>query len=237
MNRKVIIAPQILQAFPDFKRGIIIVDDIKIIKKNKRIKKPLNKEIEKIVLNPVDFDQHPYIQVWEETHLKFGSNPKQYPPSIKALIARAHQGGGLPAINSVVTLFNYISLKYLLPCGGDDLNQIEGHLCLDFATGQELFAGLGSDELENPEPGEVIYYDDQSRQVMCRRWNWRNAEFSKITMDTKKVVINIDGIGHIPETIVIKARDELADLLKEHCQADLRKDLLNKDHRISELTT
>ncbi len=140
-------------------------------------------------------------------------------------------GGGLPFINSVVTLFNYISIKYLVPCGGDDIKKISGNLCLDFATGDESFIGLGSTEVEHPEKGEVIYFDDQSKQIMCRRWNWRNAEFSKISDDTKEIVINIDGIESIPTSVIIEARDELAGLLQEHCAAILTTDLLTRQNQ------
>jgi len=44
--RKVIIDSEIFNKFHDFKRGIIIVKDIENTLGNKRIKKPLNKEIE-----------------------------------------------------------------------------------------------------------------------------------------------------------------------------------------------
>lgn len=229
-SKKIVISPEIFKIFPEFTRGIIFVSNIQIIEKNKRIKKPLNKIIQQRQSEKFDFTSHPYIQAWDKAHEKFGSNPEKYPPSIKSLLSRVMVGGGLPSINSVVTLFNYISLKYLVPCGGDDLNQISGNLCLDFATGEELFIGLGSSNLEHPDVGEVIYYDNQSGQVMCRRWNWRNAEFSKITLDSREIVINIDGIDSIPPSIIIDARDELAELLENHCQAEFRVNLLTQDH-------
>ncbi len=230
-KRKIRISQEIFKKFPQFKRGIILVKDIRIIEKNKRIKKPLNRIIEQRQSEKVDYNEHPYLKAWDEAHIKFGSDPEQYLPSIKALLSRVMGGGGLPSINSVVTLFNYISIKHLVPCGGDDLNKIMGNLCLDFATGNELFTGLGSKEIEHPDRGEVIYYDDQSSQVMCRRWNWRNAEFSKITTESQEIIINIDGINGIPQSIIAEARDELAELLKIHCNANLTTDLLTKNHQ------
>ncbi len=224
--RKIIASPAIFEKFPDFVCGIVIVQDIQIAQKNKRIKKPLNKIIEQRKAEGQDLINHPYIQAWDEAHRRFASDPEQYLPSLKSLLFRIMAGGGLPFINSVVTLFNYISLKYLIPCGGDDIKKISGNLCLDFATGEESFIGLGSKELEHPYKGEVIYYDDKSKQIMCRRWNWRNAEFSKISDDSKEIVINVDGIGDIPTSVIIEARDELADLLQEHCAARLTTDLL-----------
>ena len=109
--RKVIIDSEIFTQFPDFKRGIIIVGDIENALGNKRIKKPLNKEIEKRMKE--DLIEHPFVKAWNEAHLKFNSDPHKFPPSIKALLKRIKQGGGFPFINSVVALFNYISIKYL----------------------------------------------------------------------------------------------------------------------------
>ena len=229
--RQIIVTPVVYEKFPDFVCGIIIVKDIQIAQKNKRIKKPLNKMIEQRKAESQDLINHPYLKAWDEAHRRFGSDPEQYLPSIKSLLTRIMAGGGLPFINSVVTLFNYISLKYLIPCGGDDIRKISGNLCLDFATGEERFIGLGSTEVEHPEKGEVIYFDDQSKQIMCRRWNWRNAEFSKITDDTREIVINVDGIEGIPTSVIIEARDELADLLKEHCAAIVTTDLLTRQNQ------
>ena len=228
-TRKISINHKIFLRYPEFKRGIIIVKDIKVSEKNKRIKNPLNKIIKQRLSGEQELNRHPYVTAWEEVHRDFGSNPEKYPPSIKALLARIMNGGGLPFINSVVTLFNYISIKYIIPCGGDDLDRIKGNLCLGFATGKEEFIGLGSDKIESPDVGEVIYYDDYNNQVMCRRWNWRNAEFSKITLKSKKAIINIDGINGIPESVVTKARNELAGLLKEYCNAELTTGMLNLD--------
>jgi lysyl-tRNA synthetase class 2 len=65
---------------------------------------------------------------------------------------------------------------------------------------------------------------------MCRRWNWRNAEFSKITTQSQRIVINIDGINGTPQSTIIDARNELAELLKIHCNANIITELLTKDN-------
>ena len=59
-----------------------------------------------------------------------GIKPKKNPPSVINLIKRCRAGKPLPFINPLVAIFNCISLKYLLPCGGDDRNVIEGDLRL-----------------------------------------------------------------------------------------------------------
>src|SRR5689334_23276380 len=115
--RKILIDPEIFALFPGFKRGVIIVSNVENALGNKRIKKPLNEMIEKRVgTNALN---HEFVKAWDDAHTKFGSNPQEFPPSIKSLLKRIEKGGGFPFINSVVALFNLISIKYLLPCGGD----------------------------------------------------------------------------------------------------------------------
>ncbi len=227
--RKIIVDNEIFDKFPDFKRGVIVVSSIENALGNKRIKKPLNKEIEN--KNDFDYKNHEFIKVWDEVHTKFGSNPNKFPPSIKSLLKRIQSGGGFPFINSVVALFNYISIKYLVPCGGDDIEKIRGNLRLGFAKGKEIFIPLGTEKEEIPEVGEVIYFDDKTLNVMCRRWNWRNGDFTKITEHTKKIIINIDGIQSVPKSLIEEARDELAKLLVEQCNAQITTDYIDKDNR------
>lgn len=231
--RKIIIDQEIFEKFPSFNRGVIIVSEMTNIPSNKRIKKLLNKEIEQRTGG--DIMENELIKAWDEAHLKFGSDPDQFLPSVKSLLKRVAQGGGLPFINSAVALFNYISIKYLTPCGGDDVERIEGNLRLGLAKGTETFIPLGAQEKESPETGEVIYFDDKTLNVMCRRWNWRNGDFTKITETTKKMVINLDGIEPVLPSLIEKARDELAQLLSEHCHAETVIDLLNKDRPETEI--
>ncbi len=225
--RKIIIEKNIFSRFLDFKRGLIIVNDIENYSFNQRIGNLLNEQIE--LKKRKSFMEHEFVRAWDEIHRGFGSNPNKFLPSIKSLLKRVERGDQIPFINSVVALFNFISLKYLIPCGGDDIEKVEGNLKLGFATGNEFFVPLGGTEQENPFPGEVIYYDDLSKKIMCRRWNWRNGDFSKIEEESKRIVINVDGAGIVPESIVIQARDEMAKLLIEECSAFVTKSLLYKE--------
>lgn len=231
--KKIIIDPEIFEKYPDFIRGIIIVEDIENNPENEKIKELLDKEIKN--KTGQNLLENEFVKTWDKVHENFGSNPNKFPPSIKSLIKRVEKEAGVPFINSVVALFNYISIKYLIPCGGDDIEKIEGNLRLGLARGDESFIPLGSEDKETPETGEVIYFDDKTLNVMCRRWNWRNGDFTKITPETKKIVINVDGIGPVPQSLIEEARDELAKLLVEQCKAELKTDLLNKNRKEIEL--
>ena len=77
--RKIIIDREIFDQFPSFKRGVIIVSDIKNTLRNKRIKELLNKEIEKRA--NFDYLESDIIKSWDKVYQDFGSNPNRFPSS------------------------------------------------------------------------------------------------------------------------------------------------------------
>ena len=99
------------------------------------------------------------------------------------------------SISPAVDAFNCISLKYVIPCGGDDMDSVEGDVTLGRAVSDETFAPIFKpEEIEHPDQGEVIYVNRRTKRVLCRRWNWRNADFSKILPGTRNLAINVDGM-------------------------------------------
>ena len=146
-----------------------------------------------------DFWHVPVLETWAEAFSGMGIKPKKNPPSVINLVKRCRAGKPLPFINPLVAIFNCISLKYLLPCGGDDRNVIEGDLRLGIADGTENYVPLGQpDMLEHPQPGEVIYYDTATKDVFCRAWCWKNGNRSKLMPETTNAVINVDAMPPLP---------------------------------------
>jgi DNA/RNA-binding domain of Phe-tRNA-synthetase-like protein len=232
--KRIVIDRDLFEKYPDFKRGVVVVTHVENMRENDRIAEILDQKIRSAASRKGL--ENEFVKVWDTVYRGFGSNPKKFLPSVKGLLKRIEKGAKPPFINSIVALFNYVSIKYLVPCGGDDIQKIVGNLHLGFAKGNEIFTPLGGQGIENPVPGEVIYYDDQTLNVMCRRWNWRNGEFSKITDKSRKIVINIDGAGIIPKSHIEEARGELANLLVENCRAELAVDLLDREKQVIDIS-
>ena len=66
-----------------------------------------------------------------------------------------------------------------------------------------------------------------NKDVMCRRWYWRNGHNTRITEDTKVIVMNIDGLVEDSEARAIATRDRVAQMLAEFWQADVATILLS----------
>jgi DNA/RNA-binding domain of Phe-tRNA-synthetase-like protein len=168
--------------------------------------------------------QHPYLKAWRDAYKKFGSDPHQYRCSAEALVRRVLKGDLPPRINTLVDLYNYVSIKYALPIGGEDAVHIQGDLQLAFANGTEPFVRLNGNENEPPDKGEIVYKDNEG--AVCRRWNWREADRTKLTAHTTEAIIVFDAIPPVEKETVYKATEELAGLIRMHCGGDTRTDIL-----------
>lgn len=140
-----------------------------------------------------DVYDHPMIQPWSQAYGKFGINPKKFPPSIAALLKRLKSGKEIPHINLLVDIYNYFSLKYVLPIGGEDLDWLCGDLNLTFTKGGEPFRPIGSIEVEEAKEGEAAYMDNGG--ITCKYWNYRECERTKFTAKTVNAVILIEDLS------------------------------------------
>jgi len=93
-------------------------------------------------------------------------------------------------INPLVDIYNGISLRYALPCGGEDMDTFASDIRLIKAVGNENFVALGTDKSETPYEGEIIYKDNE--RVICRCWNWREAVRIMLTENTKNAFLCIE---------------------------------------------
>lgn len=160
-----------------------------------------------------NFTQNEVIQEWRQAFSKFKTK-KGARSSIEALLKRVSQGRGFNPINPLVDIYNSVSLSYAVPCGGEDLEKIAGHLRLGKAKGGEPFFPLGAESDAPALPEEIIYYDDEG--AVCRCLNWREAQRTMLTEETKDAVLVIEAINAEQVTRARAAMQELQDLVKDY---------------------
>ena len=223
------IQEKIFEAYPTFRRGIVVAKQMQNSGHSGELEVMLREVIAEAAERPIDLKKDPRIKVWNEAHRQFGSNPNKYPPAHCALLKRVQKSGAqIPFINKTVAIMNYNAIKDKIPVGGDDLMRADGTLELRYAQGTENFTPLGKpDTVEHPEPGEIIYVVSESREVMCRRWNWRNGYKTLISEETESIVMNTDGLGEDSEERALITRDRVARMLCEFCQAEVITTLLS----------
>ena len=160
------------------------------------------------------------VAAWRAAYQAFGAKPKRTRPSVEALLRRVE--AGLPRIDRVTDIYNAISVSHLLPVGGEDLTRYRGPARLARAAGDEPFDTVrdGQPVTDHPEPGEVIWRDDEG--VTCRCWNWRQCVRTRITDATTSAMFILDGLAELgPGGLAGAGRDLAGQLAALHPGARL----------------
>jgi DNA/RNA-binding domain of Phe-tRNA-synthetase-like protein len=231
-----VIANSIFNEYPDLILGIVIAHRIDNSQDRDEIPERLRAAESALPgrFGDLPVIQHPYIATWRETYRKFGAKPKDYPSSVENLTRRVLNGAQIAHINNLVSLYNTISLRYILPVGGEDLDKIAGDVLLTRAGNDEPpIILLGEKEARAPHPGEIIYKDDVG--AICRRWNWKEADRTKLTKETRNAFLVIETLPPVTRDIVETATHELADLVKEYCGGTVSAAFLDRNQRTIKL--
>lgn len=157
-------------------------------------------------LTEEEFSKNEIVKIWREAFTKF-KKKKGARASIEALLKRVSQGRSFQPINPLVDLYNSISLEFGVPCGGEDLDKIEGSMHLGIAKGGEAFRPLGEEKDEPALSGEVIYYDEQG--AICRCLNWRDAQRTMLTETTKRAILVIEALDEAQQARAFSAIESL----------------------------
>jgi len=132
-------------------------------------------------------------------------------PSVVALWNLQSRFGELRSINYFVDAYNYVSTKHGIPMGGYDIESLPAEdITLRYAKKGTKFHPLGLNQIEKiKDESEVAYYSGDD--VICRYWNNKDSELTKITEVSKKLIIIFDFFGE--RESLHGAMSELVDVL------------------------
>src|SRR3989344_2775683 len=227
---------KIFEKFPSLSICIMVCKNLDNSGTQEEVQKEIRTQEKNIreKYNTETLSQTPKIDVWRKTYSAFGAKPKENKSSVENLYRLVLQGMNLRHINKLVDIYNFISLKHMVPVGGEDIDKIQGDVVLTFAGPDEPgVLLLGDKEPRAPHAGEVIYKDNIS--AICRRWNWREADRTKLTEQTSKCILVIEGLSPLTRQDIESATVELEYLVKKFCGGNLTHKILDKDQREIEL--
>jgi DNA/RNA-binding domain of Phe-tRNA-synthetase-like protein len=209
------ISPAVLERFPHY-RGIVIYARNLENRPSDDFSSTLLSEAEaaaRAMFPDGKASEHPHLQAWRTAFQTFGVKPSKMLNSSEALISRVLKGNELPRINWLADVYNAISVRHVLPIGGEDWDKAVGAQRLEIAVGDEDFDTMkdGAPMLEHPQPGEVIWRDDAG--VTCRAWNWRQCVRTRLTEATRNAYFVLDSLE--PYAGLETAAVELEGLLKQ----------------------
>lgn len=185
-----------------------------------------------IFLTEETFSDNSVVAQWREAFSKFKTK-KGARSSIEALLKRVQQQRVFTPINPLVDIYNSISLKYGVPSGGEDIDTIDGNLCLGKAAGGESFFPLGAEKDSPALPEELIYFDDTG--AVCRCMNWREAQRTMLTEETKDAILVIESINDEQNERAAQAIQELKKLVDDYFHTDSAPFTLSKETTEAEI--
>jgi DNA/RNA-binding domain of Phe-tRNA-synthetase-like protein len=186
--------PEIRQTWPSYQAAVVIAQDVS--------NGPTDEASEALLSSAEQAAREsgleraaddPRIAAWRAVFSEFGSKPSRYPCSAESLLARVLKGESLPRINALVDTYNAVSLRHLIPVGGEDLDELRGDL-----------------RLVRAEDGEVVWRDDVG--VTGRRWNWRQEPRTRLTDKTTRAFFVFDQVP--PQDALEAAVQELTEHLR-----------------------
>ena len=227
---------ELFDHLPDLTIGMVAAKGLDNTHPSSGIDQLLQQAIEALKKNFVGdkAQDHPRIKPWRTTFAKLGISGSKFPSSIESMAKRILRGDPFPKINPLVDLYNSISLGYLVPMGGHDLDTLQGDIYLRFAEGWEPFTPMGGGERVTVPKGELVYRDDQ--EVLTRNWVWRQCEKDKATEKTRNIFIPIDVLGEVGSGLADEIVRELSELIPKHLGGTIFSAILNRGNPFVEFS-
>jgi DNA/RNA-binding domain of Phe-tRNA-synthetase-like protein len=214
---------ELVPRFPEFRAAVVVAEGLELASERPPALDDLIAEREQACRERwagMELSAIPGIVAWRTAYKAFGIKKTSYRSSVERLVKRVKAVERLPAVNTLVDVYNAVSLAHVFCCGADDLDKVAPPLAFRFARPDDSFMDMGSEEGEDPDDppkaGEVVYAD--SRHVLCRRWNWRQDARTALSLATRRAVITIqaNGWGELPPAV-----EDLSRLVAEFCGGEL----------------
>lgn len=230
------IKPELFELFKNAQFGAVLLSDIVVKDVNhQELLQNLRRNIYSRLANSnKNISETKEYRLWGHVFSLLGLNIKQQLPSHLALYKRFKNNRELPKINTLVDIYNHISLLRQIPLGGHNVEGIDS-ISIDSTNGSEVYISKGKNELV--EANRWAYMDDHNR-VLTKDLVWRQSDVSLIGEETKSIFIPIDDItasfsNHQLANIV----NEIVDVLSNFYNFKWSYGIINKYNQKILLTT
>lgn len=198
------------------------ISNLKNTKSTDELDKYINSELQKIRASwhGKIYKDDPILVGFRELHTKVGRSNRDYHASPEVLLSLLLERDRFPRINSIVDIYNLISLKTRLALGAHDINFVQGNITLKFTRGNEKFLPLGAHNFVSVPAGEYAYIDDR-KNIICRM-EVMQVEPTKITLNSSDIFLIIQGNQNTDAEYVRQTAEEVCQLISKYCGGEYR---------------
>jgi DNA/RNA-binding domain of Phe-tRNA-synthetase-like protein len=198
--------------------GVVLFRGVRIAPASPELRAEIGREVQTVrqrFATPAEVRSCVEVVAFQSLHRRVGVNPRKEQSSVERLLTLAVKRGELPAINSLVDAYNLVSLRTHCSLGAHDLDAIALPVTLRLLTGRESFTPLGETTPAAVTPGEYGYVDAADR-LLCRL-DVRQADFSKVTENTRDVLLIVEGTAEHAPDVMRRAFAEVIELVTRYC--------------------
>ncbi len=157
---------------------------------------------------------NPVLQSYRDLVKKVGRSVKKFPPAAESLIESILHLKRFPQINTAVDAYNIVAARKYLALGVHDIDKIGSTIYFRLSKGQESFVSVGGTNVKYTQPGDFVYADD--KQILA--WlDSKDSDSVKLSLDTKKLVIVIQGTDYTTRDYNFSAAEEACKLVTRFC--------------------
>ena len=210
-------SPPIVGRFPGIRGGVVHAVGLGNGPSPQELARHYGEEQKRVIgdIGDTPLSEIPSLAAWRRAFTVFGVKPTQYRNAAESLLRRLTKQGEIPSINLLVDMANLVSIRHRVPVAVFDQREVTGSTVVRFASGEERFTDLGSGSETGPDPGEVIFVDDDDL-VSARRWCWRQSAQSAAGPTTTEAVMTIEGQHEGADETIAAAVSDLMSLLSTH---------------------
>jgi DNA/RNA-binding domain of Phe-tRNA-synthetase-like protein len=213
---------QVSKKLPELSVGLGLIGNIQVEKKDgrlQRLKKEAYEEVRaKYKVEALKDD--PTVRAYRDLYWKVGVDPTKTRPSGEALLRRVLHGSDLPEISTVVDAYNLASMKTAIPISGFDKDRVNPPFCVRFGRDGETFRGIGMDRPMILTKRMLVLTDE--KQIVCI-YPYRDSDCTKITEQTKNVLVVGYGAPRIPEQQLKEAVETALSYIKQVSDGEIGK--------------
>lgn len=219
--------PEIISTFPGLAGGVILAQNMRNAASSEAVRQAFLEEQNAVLarIGQSPLSEIASLAAWRSAFRTFGIDPTKYRSAAEALLRRLTKKGDIPNISTIVDICNLVSIRYALPLAAFDARAVSGAITVRYASGTETFIPHDQAEGEHPDPGEVIFSDDEDN-VVARRWCWKQSLSSTVSLDTTQAIFTIEAQHPGGRADIEAALNDLLHLLKAHVGGNFKTGIL-----------
>ncbi len=196
MAVRLIIDRALHSEFPGLATLLFAIKDVRVDKSSDELEKFKAESIQRFrsFYDLETLKDVPALRAYRDFFWRVGIDPTKTRPASEALLRRVLQGKDIPRINTLVDAYNIASMETHVPLAVFDADKLAGEMRMLKATGGERFRGIGMTDEETLSGKEVVLEDARG---LIAIYPHRDADFSKVTLDTNNVTVLVCGVPGI----------------------------------------